>query len=190
MFDRRRGVDTAGVVPVGTGTLSGISAEQSNRYEATPRSVFCAMMRELGRSACSGWTFVDIGSGKGAVVLYASEYPFRAVIGVEASPELHQTALANVARSAERQCCDKVTAVCADALQWPLPAGPTMLYLYNPFPPTVTARFLGQVRESFVTDPRPLRIMARLAPGDQQLEDQTWLTLRACGRTWAIYETS
>lgn len=35
------------------------------------------------------YTFIDLGSGKGRALLIASEYPFRAVVGVELSPKLH-----------------------------------------------------------------------------------------------------
>jgi tRNA1(Val) A37 N6-methylase TrmN6 len=38
------------------------------------------------------YTIVDIGSGKGKLLLLASNYPFRRIIGVEYAPLLHEIA--------------------------------------------------------------------------------------------------
>ncbi len=48
--------------------------------------------------------FVDIGSGKGRVLIAAAEHPFLQVAGVEYSKELHEAALNNI-RSAKRIKC-------------------------------------------------------------------------------------
>ena len=37
------------------------------------------------------YTFIDFGSGKGRALLLASEFPFKRIIGLEFSPELHGT---------------------------------------------------------------------------------------------------
>jgi hypothetical protein len=49
--------------------------------------------RSLRRILCAedvspGDVFVDLGSGKGRVILEAAQYPFHHVIGVEIAPEL------------------------------------------------------------------------------------------------------
>src|SRR6185436_12939628 len=43
------------------------------------------------------FTFVDLGSGKGRGLLLAAAWPFRRVLGVEFSKDLHETALRNIA---------------------------------------------------------------------------------------------
>ncbi len=45
------------------------------------------------------FTFVDLGAGKGRIMLLASNFPFQRVLGVEFVPELH------AGRDAEHFCC-------------------------------------------------------------------------------------
>lgn len=186
-FDRIHGTDTAGIVPVGTDALADASTDASHRYEATPRSTFRAMMDGLGDP--TDFTFVDVGSGKGAVLLYASAYRFRRIVGIEVAPALHAIAAANiVAFGSRRQRCDDITSVCTDALAWDLPDEPMVVHLYNPFPPAVLGRFLERVRTSQSEHPRSLLIMARLPADDRQLDGQIWLKETTRGRTWTIHE--
>jgi SAM-dependent methyltransferase len=78
--------------------------------------------------------FVDLGSGKGRVVLEAArKYPFRRVIGVEISPRLNEIATANLRRLKGPLQCSRVEFVTADASTWDPPDDLTVAYLYNPF---------------------------------------------------------
>jgi hypothetical protein len=64
------------------------------------------LLRALPIEDCSLYTFVDMGSGKGRMLLLAAEYPFRQIQGVEFAVELHDQATANIHRytSARRRC--------------------------------------------------------------------------------------
>jgi SAM-dependent methyltransferase len=106
------------------------------------------------------FTFVDFGSGKGRAVLLASELPFRKVVGVEFSPELDRVARENLAnfRSDQRQCAE-VELVCGDALEYPLPDGPCVLYFYNPFGKEVMAGVVERVVRSFGENPREIYVL-------------------------------
>ena len=79
-------------------------------------------------------TFIDIGSGMGRVVLLAARRPYKAVVGVEISPTLHEVARDNLAQfeDEERRCHD-IRLVCADAADYRFPRGDLVVYLYNPF---------------------------------------------------------
>lgn len=79
------------------------------------------------------FTFIDLGCGKGRVLLVASDYPFARIIGVEFAPELHQIALRNIAgyRSEARRCA-RIEVVCQDMTTFELPPGPLVLFFYNP----------------------------------------------------------
>ena len=74
--------------------------------------------------------FIDIGSGKGRVVVQAARHPFRRVIGVEISEDLNEIARRNVERNRARLACD-VELVTADLLEYRLPDDVTMAYCYN-----------------------------------------------------------
>ena len=51
-----------------------------------------AALRDAPVRDVSGYTFVDLGSGKGRMLFVAAERPFRRVIGVEFSRSLHAEA--------------------------------------------------------------------------------------------------
>jgi hypothetical protein len=54
------------------------------------------MLRDLPIPDVSGYTFIDMGSGKGRMLLLAAEPPFRRIIGVEFASDLDALARSNV----------------------------------------------------------------------------------------------
>jgi hypothetical protein len=56
------------------------------------------VVRSLPIENYSDYTFIDIGSSKGRMLLLASEFPFRKIVGVEMREDLHAQALENVRR--------------------------------------------------------------------------------------------
>jgi SAM-dependent methyltransferase len=95
----------------------------------------------------AGWSFVDLGSGKARAVLLASRRSFVRAVGIEHREALHAVAERNVAAFTARggpRC--PVFLFCGDAAAHPLPDGPLVLYLYNPFPADVVRDVLSRVR--------------------------------------------
>ena len=91
--DRRRearfGVDSEGNI-----ALSELSIDSENRtlgfpYVPSPGLLVDTLLANVEEDL-GQFSFVDFGSGKGRVLLVASHYPFREVVGVEFSPELHE----------------------------------------------------------------------------------------------------
>ena len=101
------------------------------------------------------YVFVDFGSGKGRALLLASEFPFKKVVGIEFSPELHAAAQRNIAKyqPATRKCA-QVESVCMDFLEFPLPAEPLVLFLFDPCDERVLARMLTRIAQSLRKNPR------------------------------------
>lgn len=158
-FDRRYGTDTSGLVFQDRLRLEGAAAQDAVYYEATPTSVLRRAL-DTGVPDPDGYVLVDYGSGKGRVLLVASDYPFRRVIGVELSGLLHLTAQHNLRlyRRGRHRCAD-VRSVCADAADFALPEDDLVLYFYTPFVRQVFARVLENIRASFARRPRRLIII-------------------------------
>ena len=79
------------------------------------------------------FTFIDFGSGKGRVLLVASEFPFARIIGVEYAPELHQAACRNLqSYRSQTQKCGRIESICQDMTTFHFPQGPLVLFFYNP----------------------------------------------------------
>lgn len=153
-FDQRYGTDTSGLIG-GADLATGHAHDLHNTayYGMSPSRFQGAM--ELWRSIppekpVESYTFLDLGCGKGRVVLMASELPFREVIGVEIHPELARVAEGNLRRWAEAgKSVATAKIVTGDATEVALPEAPCLLYLFNPFGKPVVERLLERLEESF-----------------------------------------
>jgi SAM-dependent methyltransferase len=91
--------------------------------------------------------FVDLGAGMGRAVLLASELKFKSVVGVELHSTLAGIARRNVKiwRAAGREH-SPIQIVERDAVEFALPAGPVVVFLFNPFGASVLRRLLKRWR--------------------------------------------
>jgi SAM-dependent methyltransferase len=146
-FDLEFGVRTSGLI-AGRNLKCGSRADRHNTaYFGVAPSVFHEMMALWRRSKPAGtidqFTFVDIGAGMGRAVLLASEFPFRSVIGVELNPRLARIARKNVAHwKAAGLACAPVRVVCRDAVEFKIPPGPCVAFMFNPFGGPIMRRLL------------------------------------------------
>ena len=103
-------------------------------YQPTEPALFKEMMSSLEINFPE-FTFIDMGSGKGRVLLMAADYPFRRILGVELFPALHRVAQENLtAYASVSQQCFALEAVCGDAREFIFPDENNMLYLFNSLP--------------------------------------------------------
>jgi len=72
-------------------------------YQPTEPVLFEEMLASI-KIDFRNFTFIDLGSGKGRVLLLASDYPFRQIVGVELLPALNRIAQENL-RNEQSQCC-------------------------------------------------------------------------------------
>jgi hypothetical protein len=158
-FDLEWGVDTCQIVEQGELEVKSAHQVLAGRYEPTPAAAFREMMEALNIRH-EEYTFVDIGSGKGRTLLLAAEYPFRAIIGAELSPELHGIALDNIKKCRSRfRACHNVTSICADATTFSLPACPLVVYFYDPFGSPVMEKVVANIRSSLMRHPRKILVV-------------------------------
>jgi SAM-dependent methyltransferase len=147
-FDEEFGVRTSGLV-AGRHLKSGHRHDRhATAYFAAAPSVFQALIRRWRKSlpaeAIEDFTFLDVGAGMGRAVLLASEMPFRQVVGVELNPTLARIARKNLAvwrASGRAKAPTKI--ICNDAVDFRLPAGPCLAFLFNPFGAPVMRRLLS-----------------------------------------------
>ena len=132
-------------------------------YQPTESVLFHEMLEALRQQShldFHDFVFLDLGSGKGRTLLMASDYPFRRIVGVELLPALHQAAQENLSKyRSETQKCFALESICVDATEFPLPAGPTVLYLFNPFPEAGLRRVIANLEQSLRTHPRAVYLL-------------------------------
>jgi SAM-dependent methyltransferase len=128
-------------------------------YQPTEPTLFHEMLARLDIDL-AGLTFIDLGSGKGRTLLMASEYPFHRIVGVELLTELHRVATKNLGNyQSESQKCRQIETLCGDACEFQFPAEPTVLYLFNPFPPARLTRVLENLKRSLKENPRAVFVL-------------------------------
>jgi SAM-dependent methyltransferase len=145
-FDEKYGTDTGGIREVRTLDAATLpSACYAVRYGPSGEQGVRASLEKLNIDP-SSFTFVDFGSGKGRVLLIAAGLPFRAVVGIEFSRELHETAVRNISRFPPHlTSAGTVTSRCGDAASFPLPPSNLVCYFHNPFGPPVLSEVVARL---------------------------------------------
>ena len=128
-------------------------------YQPTDPGLFHDMMAALP-IRFEGFTFVDLGSGKGRTLLLASEYSFARIVGVEILPELHRVAEDNIhAYTSPTQQCTRIEPLCGDARKFEFPAEPLVVYLFNPLSEAGLRQMLANLERSLRQHPRPVYVL-------------------------------
>ena len=161
-FDRTYGTDTTTCVTPGDAALPDERRAGATAYVPTMDVDLAAMLDALAwpESLLRSATFVDIGSGKGRVVLLAAMRQFREVLGVELSARLTEIAERNTERvDSQGVLRSPIRLLVEDATSFSVPAGPLVLYLYHPFREETASAFVSHVIRSLEHSPRPVAIL-------------------------------
>ena len=148
LFDLLHGTDTAGAVEPADMTVVGPHRDRGVRYQLTRPWAFRRLLRRLDLPA--GEVFIDIGCGKGRVLMLAREFGFRKIVGIEYAPALCAIAQRNVAAAD----APRLVIHCCDAVDYDFAEGETVIYLFNPFDGVVLGKMLERLEASLRRDPR------------------------------------
>jgi SAM-dependent methyltransferase len=158
-FDFRYGVDTSGVVHVEDLDINILRKETAQQYEPCPVSAIRTLHKRL-KINYSNYTFIDFGSGKGQVLLVASEYPYQNIMGVEFSEKLHKIAENNIRIwKSYKQKCFKIESICIDAVDFKLPQNPLVLFFFSPFKGMTAEKIIKNIRDDFFSNPRSIIVI-------------------------------
>ncbi len=160
-FDARRGIETVANVDAAdledVIDLTGYEGDDE-MYAGTPSLLFEALHAPLAGMDRTATTYLDVGCGKGRMLIQASEAGFPSVVGVEFAKPLAQTARENL-QSALGQTQGQWRIDEADARTYRYPDGPLALFIYNPFDPPVFEAFLANLRKDLAARPREMRLI-------------------------------
>jgi SAM-dependent methyltransferase len=169
-FDLTNGVETDGDIG-GWTYLSDLNIPSPNwiygrNYAAIEPQRFVWILSRLELSF-KDFTFIDFGSGKGRALLMASEFPFRKIVGVEFSPELHAIAERNIKKyQPPRQQCKLIESLCMDFIEFKLPDEPCVMFFFDPCEEKVLAKTLENIKKSLQERPRPIYLIYVSSRGD------------------------
>jgi hypothetical protein len=147
----------------------GVDDKDCHCYSATNYKRFRELMAYVNIRPDQD-VFIDYGSGLGRVVMLAATYPFRKVIGVELSAQLHATAQKNLTLARPRLRCQAIELLNVDARQYVVPPEVTVVYFWSPFGTEILRSVLENIRQSVLAQPREVTILYTFAPGLSCLE--------------------
>ncbi len=155
-FDQCYGLDTATIMEGCQLETDSDSAIDGIRYQSSSDGHFRRALAALPIDDPENFTFLDMGSGKGRVLIRAAFLPFKQVIGVEYAVNLHRIALENVARMPAGVCRAPIEPRHGDILQFDYPDGDLIVYIYHPFGGATFDRFLDGLEQAYCRQTRRL----------------------------------
>lgn len=161
LWDWWHGVQTTGDVELSCLKIFSPNRTHGVLYQPTAPGVAKNLLLRLELDY-SEYVFIDFGSGKGRVIVIASEFPFKAVIGVEFAEELHRVATDNVRKYRRATVrCGNVSCLLMDAADFVFPATPLVLFFFNPFDKTLMLTVIKRLQRSLTAFPRDVWILCR-----------------------------
>jgi SAM-dependent methyltransferase len=158
-WDLVHGVDTCGDVPLVTLDFQNKNKTAGLEYQSHHPKIIRAGLAALAIRP-EDFTFIDFGCGKGRVLLVASEFAFRRIIGLEFAPSLAETARRNLKSYRNRRPkCSKIEVITADATEYALTPEPQVLYFYSPFSRAVMDQIVQNIEDSLQRWPRELLVL-------------------------------
>ena len=158
-FDASRQVKTEGYVPLAELTLTG-TGKAGYDYQPVRPSVGRQALARLPIQNFEEYAFLDLGSGKGRMLLVAAEFPFQKIRGIEFAIELHRQAERNIAHYRySRQRCADLESINVDALDYIFPDSKLVLYFFNPFSPEMLRKIFFNLEKSLAQRPRPVFVI-------------------------------
>ena len=176
-FDQKYGVETSKsvqIVPTDSPNFS-----HGNRYSAAGETVIRWCIENCGMLHTET-TFVDVGSGKGRVLIVAAMYAFKRIIGVEYSPALAAICRNNLQKLSITEKCEVIV---GDAADFKFPDGNLLVFLYNPFDGVILNRVLRHLAATH----GHVRI-AQLGPGHDVIRNSGIARAICSGEGPTLYE--
>ena len=159
-FDNQFALDTQEIMSLEDQNIHPSDREHSVAYEPTPVSLVCAIPDQLP-IRYEDFSFVDLGCGKGRVLLLASSFPFRQIAGIEIYSDIVEIAKINIERyrlkATSDVACSDISVCNQNATDFEFPDRDFVLYLVNPFSEVIMSqvvasleRKLDQVRSRII----------------------------------------
>jgi SAM-dependent methyltransferase len=154
-WDRKHGVDTSGQIDLIDIDVVGPNRDGGYSSVSTSPSAY-AFLSGLFPADWREFTFVDVGCGKGRVLMLAALQGFDTIVGIEFAPLICQVAEQNLLRFSGRKPTEW-SIINADATAVDLPSGvPLLIYSFNPFKAEIWERFLPVLLKAKEANKNPM----------------------------------
>jgi SAM-dependent methyltransferase len=168
-FDQDLALDTGGTIYLCDLTIDSPNAALGVSYIASRPHQFRNAMGQLDIDL-EGATFVDLGSGKGRVLMMAAEYPFVQIIGVEFAAELHETCRKNLEKFGDARLSSQL----ADAAAFAFPPTDLVVFMNNPFDRPVVEKVARNLEAFAASNPCAVRVVYTNAAAPDAFAAEPW----------------
>jgi len=138
------------IKPVGLKALTIAEGDRSKSspYEALNYYILETLLENFRKLFPQEKSIIDIGSGKGRVMVAAAHYGFKNITGVDFARELSEAAEKNINKIKTRFPGTTFKIYCKDILNYTIDKGDKVFFLYNPFNKEIMEKFLEKIDRS------------------------------------------
>lgn len=186
-FDERYAIDTLQTNLSYFDSAQSSNTEYAVPYEPVQYHVFRKMLDNTSINPAD-YAFIDLGSGKGRALIFASDFPFKEIIGVEFSQELHEIAgnnLHNYLTKTGKKNNFKL--ICMDVVDYDFPKTDLVIFLYNPFFGKVMDAVLDKITHFLLKQKFDLVILYRNPQCAEFFESHELLRTLYSDQSFSIY---
>lgn len=188
-FDRKYGIETSKVESEYMNEVESEYASACEFYEPTRWRHFKKIMEAVPIDH-RDFIFIDAGCGKGRVLMFASFFNFKRIIGVEFSEQLVTIARRNMVKFAEKTGMKSAFDIqCTDIALFDLPDGNLVIYLYNPFHGELMKLFIEKIRQFVERGDFQVYIAYRNPVCAEMFEEKPFLETLAHNQEYSIYRS-
>lgn len=160
LFDIRYGTETSSSCKLEDLTIDSDNIDRGRVYQPTRWVPLQCLFKKIASIIPQNSVFVDFGSGKGRVLMIASQFGFAELHGVEFSQELNQIARDNLEILKKRTRSDfKFSIFLEDAANYSIRDNENVFFLFNPFDEIVMASIVKNICDSLDRHPRKIFII-------------------------------
>lgn len=153
-FDILHGVNTRTFAELSDLSITDeTSKKRGERYQPTRLIPLRKLFHAIKPIIPSDSVLVDLGCGKGRVLLAASELGLEKVIGVEFARELCEIAVKNCANfKTKNKLNTEYKIVCDDASNYSINSDENIFFMFNPFDEVILAKVINNISTSIQTN--------------------------------------
>jgi len=129
-------------------TIAEGDKSKSSPYEALNYFILENLLENFRKLFPGENSLIDVGSGKGRVMVAAAHYGFKNITGVDFAKELCTTAERNINKIRSQFPGTTFTIYCKDVLNYTINADDKVFFLFNPFNKEIMEKFLEKIELS------------------------------------------
>lgn len=157
-FDWKYNIDTVTWISHDALIKENNIAKYSGHYQGTNAYLVKNLFKRLNLS--KDRTFVDLGSGKGRILLLAKNYGFSAIKGIELSQQLCDISKKNIESfNAKTKMDSNISLLNIDATTYKFEEKDSILFMYNPFNGVIFEKVIKNLKQSLDSHPRKITII-------------------------------